>query len=191
MHRGGRGSKEVLEQAPAGLDMSGILELIDKNLLRPFFGFEVSGKHLPPQSLIELRVKLNPPDHPPAELPGLQLTVVRRGDYLKPVLGQPCHVIAVRVNRSQGVDAGKQRIGNQGIPLETKLRDCRTPARAVTNQCARDHLVSVTDAEYNPILVDRSSNQGDQRIKCGCDDVCVRFTSTVETTRTFPVSILK
>jgi len=146
--------------------MSWILDLVDKMISCAIFGFEASGKHLPPRKLIELRMELNPPNRPTAELPGLYLTVVGRCNHLEPIIGQSSHLVAVRVDRGQNVDSGKQRIRNQGYSLEAKLRDRRPPARVVTDQGPSDHLVSVTDAEYDPVLMNGSSNQRDKGVIC-------------------------
>jgi hypothetical protein len=47
LRRNRRRLKEIFEQAPAGLDLSWILELVDKMISSAIFGFEVFGKHLP------------------------------------------------------------------------------------------------------------------------------------------------
>ena len=146
--------------------MSWILELIDKQVSRAILGFEVSGKHLSSRKLVELRMELNPPNRPSTELPCLHFTMVRRRNHLEPILGQPRHLVAVRVDRGQCIDSGKQGIGNQGHPLEAKLRGGRPPARIFVDQGPGDHLVSITDAEYDSVLIDGSSNQRDQGIIC-------------------------
>ncbi len=111
-------------------------------------------------------MELDSPNRPPSELPGLYFTVVGRCNHLEPIIGQPGYLVAVRVDRGQYIDSGKQRIGSQGHPLEAKLRDRRLAARVVIDQRPRNHLVTVTNAEHDPVLMNGSSNQCNQGVIC-------------------------